>query len=89
MGAPKIAHDISERRRAEQRLQTVMRELSHRSKNLLSVIQAMAQQTARLSPFIESFIDRFAARLKGLSSSHDLLINQDWRGALLEELVHQ
>jgi two-component system CheB/CheR fusion protein len=89
IGASKIAHDISERRRAEQRLQTVMRELSHRSKNLLSVIQAMAQQTARLSPSIESFLDRFTARLRGLSSSHDLLVNQDWRGAPLEELVQQ
>jgi two-component system, chemotaxis family, CheB/CheR fusion protein len=89
IGASKIAHDISERRRAEQRLQTVMRELSHRSKNLLSVIQAMAQQTARLSPSIESFMDRFTARIQGLSSSHDLLVNQDWRGAVLEELVQQ
>jgi two-component system CheB/CheR fusion protein len=89
IGASKIAHDISERRRAEERLQTVMRELSHRSKNLLSVIQAMAQQTARLSPSVESFMDRFAARLQGLSSSHDQLVNQDWRGAALEELVRQ
>jgi two-component system CheB/CheR fusion protein len=89
IGASKIAHDISERRRAEQRLQTVMRELSHRSKNLMTVIQAMAQQTARISPSIESFLDRFSARLQGLSGSHDLLVNQDWRGAPLEELVRQ
>jgi two-component sensor histidine kinase len=50
----------------------------------------MAQQTARLSPSTESFLDRFTARLQGLSSSHDLLVNQNWRGAPLEQLVeHQ
>ena len=66
-----------------------MYELSHRSKNLLSVIQAMAQQTARRSPSTEHFLDRFNARIQGLASSQDLLVNQDWRGASLEDLVRQ
>jgi PAS domain S-box-containing protein len=89
-GASKIVRDITERRQTEQRLQTVMHELSHRSKNLLSIIQAMAQQTARHSPSTKHFLERFNARIQGLASSHDLLVNQDWRGALLEDLVrHQ
>ena len=64
VGASKIARDISERKRAETLLRTVMHELSHRSKNLLSVIQAMAQQTARLSPSVDSFLDRFIGRVQ-------------------------
>lgn len=89
-GASKIVRDVTERRLAEQRLQTVMHELSHRSKNLLSVVQAMAQQTASRSPSTEHFLDHFNARIRGLASSHDLLVNQDWRGAALEDLVrHQ
>ncbi len=88
-GASKIVRDITERKLTERRLQTVMHELSHRSKNLLSVIQAMAQQTARRSPSTEHFLDRFNARIRGLASSQDLLVNQDWRGASLEDLVRQ
>ena len=89
VGASKIAHDISERRHAEERIRIVMHELSHRSKNLLSVVQAMAQQTARLSPSVDVFLDRFGARIRGLAASHDLLVNQDWKGATLEDLVHE
>ena len=89
IGASKIAHDISERKRAEALLRTVMHELSHRSKNLLSVIQAMAQQTARLSPSVETFLERFIARVQGLAASQDLLVNQNWTGVLLEDLVRQ
>ena len=88
-GASKVVRNITERKLTERRLHTVMHELSHRSKNLLSVIQAMAQQTARLSPSTEHFLDRFNARIRGLASSQDLLVNQDWRGASLEDLVRQ
>ena len=38
-----------------------MRELSHRSKNLLAVVQAIAGQTARHSPGLEDFQTRFSA----------------------------
>lgn len=89
IGASKIAHDISERKRGEALLRTLMHELSHRSKNLLSVIQAMAQQTARLSPSVEAFLDRFNARIRGLAASQDLLVNQNWTGVSLDELVRQ
>ena len=89
VGASKLAHDIGMRKRADKVLRTVMHELSHRSKNLLSVIQAMALQTARLSPSVETFLDRFNARLHGLAASQDLLVSQDWSGALLEDLVRQ
>ena len=88
-GASKIVRDITGRKESEQRLQTVMHELSHRSKNLLAIVQAMAQQTARGSPSTEHFLDRFNARIRGLASSHDLLVNQDWRGASVEDLVRQ
>ena len=88
VGASKIARDITERKTAEQRLRTVMYELSHRSKNLLAVVQAMAQQTARLSPSTTDFLERFNSRMRGLARSHDLLVNEDWRGVSLAELTH-
>jgi PAS domain S-box-containing protein len=88
-GASKVARDFSERKMAEQRLRTVMYELSHRSKNLLAVVQAMAQQTARLSPSTPDFLDRFNSRMRGLARSHDLLVNEDWRGVSLAELTRE
>lgn len=82
-----IYRDISELRRREEHTRFIMRELSHRSKNLLAVIQAMARQTARTSRDLGDFQERFTARVKGLSQSHDLLVRRDWRGVPVHELV--
>jgi two-component sensor histidine kinase len=64
-----------------------MRELTHRSKNLLAVIQAMARQTARHAGSIDGFLNQFAARLQALAASHDLLIRESWHGASMIELI--
>ncbi len=79
--------DISMRRQAEQRMQVVMRELTHRSKNLLAVIQAIARQAAASSPDLQSFHRDFSERLLGLSQSHDILVTSNWEGAPIDELV--
>lgn len=81
------AHDITERKRQEAQTRFVMRELSHRTKNLLAVVQAMARQTARLSRDLDDFQARFAERVAALARSHDLLVAQEWHGAPLAELV--
>ncbi len=80
--------DISERKGWEQHLRLLMRELTHRSKNLLAVIQAMARQTARHSGTVEEFIDRFGARLHALAGSHDLLVQESWQRASIGELIN-
>jgi two-component sensor histidine kinase len=71
----------------EAHLRLLLRELTHRSKNLLAVIQAMARQTARHTGSIDGFLSQFAARLQGMASSHDLLVRESWHGASLGELV--
>jgi two-component sensor histidine kinase len=81
------AVDITERKEGEAHLRLLMRELTHRSKNLLAVIQAMARQTARHSGTIEGFLEQFSARLQALATSHDLLVQESWYGASLLELV--
>lgn len=82
-----IFRDISEQKRREEHTRFIMRELSHRSKNLLAVIQAMARQTARTSRDLVDFQERFTSRVRGLSQSHDLLVKRDWRGVPVSELV--
>jgi two-component sensor histidine kinase len=81
------ARDITERKKREQHVNVLLRELVHRSKNLLAVVQAMARQTAAGSPSLEDFQRKFAARLQALAMAHDLLVSQEWRGACMNELA--
>jgi PAS domain S-box-containing protein len=79
--------DVTERKEGEAHLRLLLRELTHRSKNLLAVIQAMARQTARHAGSIEAFLEQFGARLQALAASHDLLVRESWYGASLDELI--
>ncbi|MCK0207278.1 PAS domain S-box protein [Starkeya koreensis] len=87
VGLTGAAVDITERKENEQHLRLLMRELTHRSKNLLAVIQAMARQTARHAGSIDDFVEFFSARLQALSRSHDLLVQESWHGASLNDMV--
>jgi two-component sensor histidine kinase len=87
VGISSIHRDITIQRQHEKQMRLIMRELAHRSKNLLAIIISMAAQTARNSITIADFTARFTQRLQGLAHSHDLLIQQNWRGAPLRELI--
>jgi len=62
------------------------RELSHRLKNTLSIVQAIATQTLR-SVGERGPIESFEKRLQALSSAHDVLIHRNWTGASIKDLV--
>ena len=64
-----------------------MRELTHRSKNLLAVIQAMARQSMAKDLTPEEFVRRFTDRLQGLAGSHDLLSAVEYKGVSLLALT--
>jgi len=81
------ARDITPRKQREQHVRVLLRELVHRSKNLLAVVQAMARQSALGAASVEEFQRKFSARLQALSMAHDLLVSQDWRGASMRDLV--
>ena len=82
-----VSVDMSERKNQEGHWRLVMREMTHRSKNLLAVIQAMARQTAARSESTEIFVRDLTRRLRAMSVSHDLLVNENWRGVDLKKLV--
>ena len=84
-----IVVDITDRKKSEEHVQLLMREISHRAKNLLAVVQAIAGQTVRTAGSLETFGQRFALRLQGLAASHDLLVHENWRGAPLAGLARQ
>jgi PAS domain S-box-containing protein len=82
-----VIRDITGRKRTAEHMDFLMQELSHRSKNLLAVIQAMANHSAKASTSMEEFRRRFSQRLQGLAASHDLLVQQNWQRGDLGELV--
>ncbi|KAA0972329.1 PAS domain-containing protein [Aureimonas fodinaquatilis] len=79
--------EITEQKQREATLKTLLRELSHRSKNLLAIIQSLASQTARHSITVPEFLVRFRGRIQSLASSQDIVTDTDWRGAGLADLI--
>jgi hypothetical protein len=79
------AQDITERREREEKEHLLMREISHRAKNMLSVVDSIAHQTATRNP--EDFIERFSERIQALSANQDLLVRNEWNGVEIEDLV--
>ena len=78
--------DITDRKRAEEHIFFLMREVNHRAKNVLAVVEAIARQTATSGdPAI--FVKRLSDRIHGLSTSQDLLVKTDWQGVEMAALV--
>jgi two-component sensor histidine kinase len=82
-----LAAAAEQRKVAEEHLRFLMKELSHRTKNLMAVVQAISWQTARQSLDLKDFEQRFTHRLEALTRSQDLLMKRDWRGVALDDLV--
>ncbi len=80
-----LVTDITERKRCEEQTGVLMRELNHRCKNMLALVQAIARQTFAVKP--DTFIDRFEERLQALAASQDLLARNEWNDVDLEKLV--
>lgn len=86
-GTITVAVDITQRKAQEMQLRLLLRELTHRSKNLLAVINAIARQTAARTVSIDDFLENFNARLIAIGCAHDLLVADDWKGASLRTLI--
>jgi PAS domain S-box-containing protein len=77
--------DITERKEREEKEHLLMREINHRAKNMLSVVDAIAHQTAARNP--EDFVERFSERVQALSANQDLLVRNEWNGVDIADLV--
>ena len=80
-----IVRDIGESRKREEQVRLLLREVNHRAKNMLSVVQAIASQTAASGR--GDFIARFSERLQALAANQDLLVKSQWQNIGLEDLV--
>lgn len=87
VGLSAVHRDMTQHKRYEEHLAFTSRELSHRTKNMLAVVQALARQILRQSSTLPNFEARFSGCVQALACCHDLLVQHDWKGADLGELV--
>jgi PAS domain S-box-containing protein len=80
--------DIHDRKQAEERQRILAAELSHRVKNLLTVIGVLAERTGDRATSVEQFLRAFRGRIQALNSAQAALIAGDWQRASLAALVH-
>ncbi len=91
IGAPEdcrvavLFSDISRRKSMEEQARLLMLEAEHRTKNLLSVVSAIARHTA--SSDAGDFIGRFGERIQALAAAQDLLFRNSWKTVPLADLV--
>jgi PAS domain S-box-containing protein len=78
--------DVTERKEYEEKEHLLMREINHRAKNMLNVVDSIARQTAARNP--QDFVERFSQRIQALSASQDLLVRNEWKGVEIDDLVH-
>jgi len=88
IGASKIARDITEKRRHEEKRLLLINELNHRVKNTLTTVHSLASQMFRGTSHSPAF-GQFEARLLALFRAHDLLTQEDWQGVNLQELIER
>jgi PAS domain S-box-containing protein len=80
-----VAQDVTDQKAHEEQIHLLMSEISHRARNMLSLVQAIARQTAARGP--EDFIERFTDRIQALAVNQDLLVQNEWQGVDVEDLV--
>ncbi len=88
-GEPHIltaAQDITQRKQSEEQVRMLLGEVSHRAKNLLGIVLAVARQTSYHGD-PDDFVARLSERIQGLAESQDLLVHNAYRGIDLAALA--
>ncbi len=79
--------DITDRKAGVLHQELMIGELSHRVKNTLAVVQSIASQTIRHSTSLAQFDKAFSGRLHALASANDALIEGNWKGVPLHDVM--
>lgn len=82
-----VTVDITDRKQAEERQTLLAREVDHRAKNALAVVQSIVRLTR--APTIEEFTTAVEGRIRSLSLAHTILSLSRWQGADLSGLVEE
>lgn len=84
-----VCEEITEQKQSEERQRLLVRELGHRVKNTLALVQAITRQTAREARSVDDYEQALSGRLRALSAAHDLVFESDWQGADLERVIER
>jgi hypothetical protein len=79
-----VATDITERKSAEERQAILAREVDHRARNVLAVVQSILRLTKTQN--VDAYVAAVEGRIKALSHAHMLLSESRWEGADLGRL---
>lgn len=89
IGIALTLRDISERKKSDAHKVLLHRELSHRVKNSLAIIQAMARHTLHSTPDPAEFARAFEGRLQAFATAHNILTETNWAGADFATLARE
>jgi PAS domain S-box-containing protein len=83
--------DITERKLAAERQAMLVGELNHRVKNTLTIVHSLVHASVRKSPdqTAADMAAKLGERLQALQRAHDLLLESQWSGASLGEMVNR
>ncbi len=83
------AVDVTDRHEAQEIQRLLMRELDHRMKNTLQVIQAIIRRTAKTQQSVPLFEHSLLGRIQTMSRAHELLAGERWLGADIDTVIRQ
>jgi PAS domain S-box-containing protein len=87
IGASKIARDITERKHAQARQELLTKEIHHRTKNLFAVVQAVVRRSFAGKKTVQEAESSVLSRLRSLAQTHAMLIDREWQGADIAEVI--
>ena len=87
IGASKIARDITDRKQAQARTEFLTKEIQHRTKNLFAVVQSVVGRSFAGKRTVEEAQSSVMDRLHSLGQTHLMLMDKDWQGADLVDVV--
>jgi PAS domain S-box-containing protein len=87
VGASKVARDITEQKLSQEKIATLAREAEHRSKNLLSSVQAVVNSSNSDTP--EGLKEVIRGRIQALANVHSLFVETRWIGAEISAIATQ
>ena len=79
--------DITQRKRDEERLATMVSELNHRVKNSMATVQGIVHQTAITASSVEGFGETLLSRIGAMTTAHNIISDTDWVSADLHRLA--
>jgi PAS domain S-box-containing protein len=74
-------------RRSAEAIERMVRELDHRVKNTIALVESVADHTMRSAPTLQEFRTSFSRRLRALAQMHSALAEREWETVEIGRLI--